>query len=138
MTLPPPDNISAIFQLENGCAGVFVMAVSTISPKIFWRVVGSKGTLQIERGNKDGRHGYLVSIYTAGGHCEDSFHPFSGVDEELKAFIKDVSQATLKEGSSYEAEPRSSFVEGARDIAVLEAMLESGMKQGALVNVKTF
>lgn len=42
----------------------------------------------------------------------------------------------LQEGSGYEAEPRSSFVEGARDVAVLEAMLESGNKGGALVHVK--
>ena len=36
------------------------------------------------------------------------------------------------------AEPRLSFVEGARDVAVLEAMLESGAKQGELVQVKKF
>ncbi|XP_043693568.1 dTDP-3,4-didehydro-2,6-dideoxy-alpha-D-glucose 3-reductase [Telopea speciosissima] len=138
MTLPPPDNICSLFQLENGCAGVFVMAVSSSSPKIFWRVVGSKGTLQIDRGSKDGKHGYSVSLYTADGHCQSSFHPFCGVNEELKSFIHDISQAALKEGGNYEAEPRSSFVEGARDIAVLEAMLESGMKQGAQVNVKKF
>ncbi|KAF9597211.1 hypothetical protein IFM89_016352, partial [Coptis chinensis] len=98
-SLPPPDNISALFRLENGCAGVFVMIVSAKSPKIFWRVVGSKGTLQVERGNVDEKHGYL-------------------------------------DGGSYAADPRSSFIEGARDIAVLEAMLESGTKQGAEVNVK--
>ncbi|KAK9123065.1 hypothetical protein Sjap_012667 [Stephania japonica] len=134
ITLPAPDNISALFQLENGCAGVFVMVVSSRSPQIFWRVVGSKGTLQIERGSKDGRHGYLVSLYMAGGLTQSTFYPFSGVDEELKAFINDVSRATLKVGN-FEPEPRSSFIEGARDIAILEAMLESGAKQGAKVNV---
>ncbi|OVA06659.1 Oxidoreductase [Macleaya cordata] len=137
-TLPPPDNISALFELENGCPGVFVLVVSSKSPKIFWRVVGSKGTLQVERGNKDGRHGYTVLFYTADGHCQSLFHPFCGVNEELKAFIHDISQATLQEGGSFEAEPRSSFVEGARDVAVLEAMLESGKKQGAKVSVKRF
>lgn len=136
-TLPPPDNISSVFQLENGCSGVFVMAVSSRAPKIFWRVVGLKGTLQIERGNRDGKHGYSVSLYTSDGQTKCSFFPFSGVTEELKTFLSDVSQATLKEGS-YEAEPRCSYVEGARDVAVLEAMLESGMKQGALVQVKKF
>lgn len=44
----------------------------------------------------------------------------------------------MQKGSQYEAEPRLSFVEGARDVAVLEAMLESGAKQGALVQVKKF
>lgn len=31
-----------------------------LSFQINWRVVGSKGTVQVERGNVDGRHGYLV------------------------------------------------------------------------------
>ncbi|KAK2993085.1 hypothetical protein RJ640_029791 [Escallonia rubra] len=141
LSLPPPDSISSLFQLENGCSGVFVMVVSSRSPKasgiVIWRVVGLKGTLQVERGNKDGRHGYLVSLYGADGQSRTSFYPFSGVTEELKAFLHDISQATYKK-SRYEADPRSSYVEGARDIAVLEAMLESGMKQGAPVQVKKF
>ncbi|KAK3015478.1 hypothetical protein RJ639_005783 [Escallonia herrerae] len=130
LTLPPPDSISSLFQLENGCSGVFVMVV-------IWRLVGLKGTLQVERGNEDGRHGYLVSLYGADGQSRSSFYPFSGVTEELKAFLHDISQATYKK-SRYQADPRSSYVEGARDIAVLEAMLESGMKQGAPVQVKKF
>ncbi|KAB2077749.1 hypothetical protein ES319_A06G118100v1 [Gossypium barbadense] len=105
---------------------------------IIWRVVGSKGTVQVERGKVDGKHGYLVSLYSADGQCKSTFHPFCGVHEELKFFIHDIVQANLKQGNGYEAEPRSSFVEGARDVAVLEAMLESGSKGGTLVNVKKF
>lgn len=137
-TLPPPDNISSVFQLENGCSGVFVMVVSSRSPKILWRLVGLKGTVQVERGNQDGKHGYLVSFFGAHGHCKSSFYPFSGVTEELNTFFHDISQASLKRGSSYEAESRISFEEGARDVAILDAMLESGAKQGALVQVKKF
>ncbi|TYI77244.1 hypothetical protein E1A91_D06G131100v1 [Gossypium mustelinum] len=136
-TLPPPDIISSNFKLENGCSGVFVMVVSSSSPKIIWRVVGSKGTVQVKRGKVDGKHGYLVSLYSADGQCKSTFHPFCGVHEELKIFIHDIVKANLK-GNGYEAEPRSSFVEGARDVAVLEAMLESGSKGGTLVNVKKF
>nr|CAN75498.1 hypothetical protein VITISV_020272 [Vitis vinifera] len=116
--LPPPDNISSVFPLYL---------------QIFWRVVGLKGTLQLERGNKEGSHGYQFSFHGADGQCKSSFYPFSGVTEELKTFIHDISQATLKKGSSYEAETRLSFVEGARDVAILDAMLESGMRQGALI-----
>ncbi|XP_040970642.1 uncharacterized protein [Gossypium hirsutum] len=129
--------IAFLSKLENGCSGVFVMVVSSSSPKIIWRVVGSKGTVQVERGKVDGKHGYLVSLYSADGQCKSTFHPFCGVHEELKFFIHDIVQANLK-GNGYEAEPRSSFVEGARDVAVLEAMLESGSKGGTLVNVKKF
>ncbi|GJN28724.1 hypothetical protein PR202_gb16881 [Eleusine coracana subsp. coracana] len=38
----------------------------------------------------------------------------------------------------HKAETRSSYVEGARDVAVLEAMLESSEKQGTPVQVKRF
>lgn len=38
--------------------------------------------------------------------------------------------------TSHEPEPRSLYKEGARDVAVLEAMLESSAKQGAAVHVK--
>ncbi|XP_022153821.1 uncharacterized protein YMR315W [Momordica charantia] len=133
-SLPPPDNISSIFQLGNGCSGVFVMVVSSRSPKLFWRVVGSRGTLQIDRGNQDGKHGYLVSLANANGQNRCSFYPFSGVTEELKTYIHAIST----EGSDYKPDARISFVEGARDVAVLEAMLESGTKHGTPVQVKRF
>lgn len=51
---------------------------------------------------------------------------------------KILSSALLQKGISHVPEPRSSFLEGARDVALLEAMLESGSKQGALVHVKKF
>ncbi|KAJ9139717.1 hypothetical protein P3X46_030426 [Hevea brasiliensis] len=137
-TLPPPDNICSVFQLENGCSGVFVMVVSSRSPKIHWRLVGLKGTLQIDRGMDNGQHGYMVSFYGADGHSKNWFYPFSGVTEELQTFLHDVSHANLKKGSNYEIEPRLSFMEGARDVAVLDAMLESGMNNGAQVQVKKF
>jgi hypothetical protein len=38
----------------------------------------------------------------------------------------------------YKPEPRYLYVEGARDVAVLEAMLESSSKEGASVLVKSF
>ncbi|KAI5399304.1 hypothetical protein KIW84_064606 [Lathyrus oleraceus] len=104
---------------------------------ILWRVVGTNGTLQIERGFQ-GQHGYLVSLYDANGQCKSSFFPFSGVTEELKAFFNDVSENTLKKGSQFVPEHRLSFVEGARDVALLEAMLKFGSRQGKQVQVKKF
>ncbi|KAL0899525.1 hypothetical protein Bca101_083486 [Brassica carinata] len=127
-TLPAPDNITSNFQLENGCSGVFVMVVSSRSPK----ACRLKGTVQLERGVQDGRHGYMATVYGEGGTSRTIFYPFSGVTEELKAFFNDIS------GTSKEQEPRLSYVEGARDVAVLEAMLESGARNGAVVPVKKF
>lgn len=37
-----------------------------------------------------------VSLYTTDGQSKISFYPFGGVTEELKTFIHDMSQATLK------------------------------------------
>ncbi|GFP94789.1 probable serine/threonine-protein phosphatase 2a regulatory subunit b'' subunit ton2 [Phtheirospermum japonicum] len=128
-TLPPPDHISSTIQQENGSSGVFVMVVSSRSPKVLWRIVGLKGTLQVERGSKDGKHGYTVILFTANGQSKSWFYPFSGVTDELKTFLSDISLASLKNDGSHEFEPRLSFVEGARDVAVLDAMLESRKKQ---------
>ncbi|KAH6756836.1 Rossmann-fold superfamily protein [Perilla frutescens var. hirtella] len=137
-TLPAPDHISSTIQLENGSSGVFVMVVSSRSPKVTWRIVGLKGTLQIERGAKDGKHGYTVVLYMADGQNKSWFYPFSGVTEELKTFLSDISLANLKKDGSYQVEPRLSFLEGARDVAVLDAMLESGKRQGVPIQVKKF
>lgn len=49
-----------------------------------------------------------------------------------------MSSCLLQKGSDYKPESRLSFVEGARDVAILEAMLESGSKKGAPVPVKQF
>ncbi|KAL0435464.1 UNVERIFIED_CONTAM: hypothetical protein Sradi_0254300 [Sesamum radiatum] len=137
-TLPAPDHISSTIQLENGSSGVFVMVVSSRSPKVLWRIVGLKGTLQVERGSKDGKYGYTVVLFTADGQNKSWFYPFSGVTEELKTFLSDISQANLKKDGSHQVEPRITFLEGARDVAVLDAMLESGKRQGAAVQVKKF
>nr|GEV99035.1 NAD(P)-binding Rossmann-fold superfamily protein [Tanacetum cinerariifolium] len=137
--VPPPDIISSIFQLENGCSGVFVLLVSTKNPKIVWRVVGLDGTVQVERGNKDGQPGNVVTLFNAIKETKSTFYPYTGVIEELKTFFEDVFQTVVESGNyKYEVEPRCSYIEGARDIAILDAMLESGTKQGASIKVKNF
>ncbi|KAF3325918.1 Oxidoreductase family, NAD-binding Rossmann fold [Carex littledalei] len=137
-TLPPPDNLCSLFKLENGCAGVFLFAVNSRSPKILWRVDGTKGAVEVERSVDRGKHGYMVSYFSENGECTKTFHPFCGVNEELKAFVHDILHASKGETVDYKPEPRYLYVEGARDVAVLEAMLESSSKEGASVLVKNF
>ncbi|MCO5548874.1 hypothetical protein L7F22_002336 [Adiantum nelumboides] len=134
-TLPPPDNISVLLKLENGCIGVFVMSMSATSRKMIWRVVGSKGTMQVERGVQDGQHGYLVTVYPSVPSPRSSFYPFSGVHEELTAFAEDVANVSFKGMAASRADKRSSPLEGARDVAVIEAILKSSSENGAWVNV---
>ncbi|XP_011090402.1 uncharacterized protein YMR315W isoform X2 [Sesamum indicum] len=137
-TLPPPDSMSSIIQLENGRCGVLVASLPGKTLKIFHRFVGVKGTLQIDVENREGKFGYSVSLFTADGQTKNSYYPFRGVTEELKTFFNVVSLATEKKDLTFRAEPRLSVIEGARDVAVIEAILESGNKQGALVQVNKF
>ncbi|KAL0437249.1 UNVERIFIED_CONTAM: hypothetical protein Sradi_0432800 [Sesamum radiatum] len=145
-TLPPPDSMSSIItlfflplsQLENGRSGVLVAVLSGKTLKIVHRFVGVNGTLQIDVENRDGKFGFSVTLFTADGQTKNSHYPFAGVTEELKTFFNDVSVATEKKELSCRAEPRLSVIEGARDVAVIEAILESGNKQGALVQLNKF
>ncbi|CAI9776696.1 unnamed protein product [Fraxinus pennsylvanica] len=137
-SLPPPDSISSTIQMENGCSGVYVTVVSAKSLKLLWRVVGLKGTLQFEVEKREGSIGYLVTLFTSDGQSKSSYYPSSGVTEELKTFISDISHATIEKDHSHQPEPRITYLEGARDVAVLEAMLESGERKGELVQVKKF
>nr|GLL20016.1 uncharacterized protein YMR315W [Ipomoea trifida] len=67
-----------------------------IARMIVWRVVGLNGTLQVERGNKDGKHDYSVFLYMDDGHIKSFFYPVCGVQEELKTFLSDISLANTK------------------------------------------
>lgn len=134
-TLPPPDNISVLMKLENECIGVLVMSMSATSRKMIWRVVGSKGTMQVERGIQDGQHGYLVTLYLSTASPRLSFYPFAGVQEELAVFAKDMANVSFKGMVASKADNRSSPIEGARDVAVIEAILKSSSENGAWVDV---
>nr|GEZ28661.1 NAD(P)-binding Rossmann-fold superfamily protein [Tanacetum cinerariifolium] len=63
---------------------------------ILWRVVAISGIVQVERGNKDDRHGYVVTLFSAKGETTSTFYPFSGVTDEVKAFLSDVLKSTLQ------------------------------------------
>lgn len=42
-----------------------------------------------------------VTLFMADGQTKDSFFPISGVTEELKAFLEDVSKANVKVSASF-------------------------------------
>ncbi|KAL0906345.1 hypothetical protein M5K25_024832 [Dendrobium thyrsiflorum] len=205
--LPPPDNLCSLFQLENGCAGVFVMAVSSPSPKVNYvpgidgiKVVVLRyvGELTVQKEH------FKLNVGLRVDGTDTRSHPSNERMEEKFAMVEDVlkklleakpNPMTLEEKettSSYgrggnpntfrrrenlevkilegengmppleplfreemsigyerrgadfypttrpEAEPRSSYLEGVRDVAVLEAMLDSSSKNGALTHVKRF
>lgn len=55
-----------------------------------------------------------------------------------KTYASHLLKLCLQASNNHKPDRRLSYVEGARDVAVLEAMLESGMKGGAVVPVKRF
>eukprot|EP00252_Welwitschia_mirabilis_P000767 TRINITY_DN10735_c0_g1_i1.p1 TRINITY_DN10735_c0_g1~~TRINITY_DN10735_c0_g1_i1.p1 ORF type:complete len:113 (+),score=27.22 TRINITY_DN10735_c0_g1_i1:49-339(+) len=92
--------------------------------------------MEVQRTSVDGQFGYTVSYVPIGSTDHQSFYPFSGVNEELKAFVHDIVHAASEDKS--EPDPRSSLIEGLRDVAVIEAMLLSSTKQGCPVPVNNF
>ncbi|BBN07596.1 hypothetical protein MPTK1_4g04870 [Marchantia polymorpha subsp. ruderalis] len=134
--LPPPDNVSALFQMDNGCTGTLVMSFSAVTKKINWRVLCSKGTVDVERSVQDGKHGYLVQYFPQEGKAKKFFAAFSGVQDEIKAFALDVSKVVSGVKTASEADPRSSVSEAVFDVAVVEAFLRSSDAKGSLVSVE--
>ncbi|CAM6048057.1 unnamed protein product [Sphagnum compactum] len=134
-SLPNPDNISSLLQFSNGCTGVLNLSLSATTRKVSWRVVGSLGTVEAVRGVEDGKHGYKCTFHPSKGSPQEGFGAFAGVQEELKSFVVDVSQALSEERSAEQADKRSSVLEAMRDLAVLEAMLQSSDNKGIPTSV---
>ncbi|WVZ01499.1 hypothetical protein V8G54_027568 [Vigna mungo] len=138
LNLPPPDTLSSVFWRMDAQECFQRLSTPKHPRQVFsWRFVGLNGTLHIEQ-CFERENGYLVSLHGADGQVKSSFFPSDGVVEELKAFLSDVSEKALKKESDFVGEPRLSFVEGARDVAVIEAVFESAAKQGEVVQVKKY
>lgn len=129
-TLPPLDNLSALVQLWNGTAGVVNICYSATTRKMVWRVVGSLGTVEAERVVQNGQHGYKTTCQPAKGETQEIFCPFTGVYEELKVFAEDVTKCLFQGRSGEDADKRSSVLEAMRDVAVIEAMINSSDNKG--------
>jgi predicted dehydrogenase len=86
----------------------------------------------VERGVREGKLGYIVTLNPRGGEGESSsqFFPFSGLEEEWRTFIADVQR------SNGSPDLRSSPREALKDLAIVEAALASGLHADAPVSVK--
>ncbi|EFJ15468.1 hypothetical protein SELMODRAFT_414190 [Selaginella moellendorffii] len=115
--LPSPDNVSALIELENGCVGTLMISFSCITKKMSWKVVGTEGTIYVDQDVKDDQPGFLVTCSTSTGK-NSVFYPCCGVEEELGAFINDITMGGVPD-------KRSSPSEAYADVAVIEAILKS-------------
>ncbi|GAQ91362.1 hypothetical protein KFL_007720040 [Klebsormidium nitens] len=125
---PWPDTLCGVAKLYNGAPCSILISYGARARNIRWRVIASNGTVEVERGSLDGKHGYTTRLFTPDGVKTEKFHPFSGVQDELDAFIADVQTAITK--GSVSQHPRGSAVEGLKDLAVVEAALKSSINNG--------
>jgi predicted dehydrogenase len=135
-SVPAPDTLTTLIKFDNGCSGTMVISYAASVSKACWRVVCSKGTVTVERGvHHDGKLGYILTLRPRNGEVISRFCPFSGLEEEWKAFLGDVQSAISHTGDG-SVDPRSSPREALKDLAIVEAALASGLHSDAPVSVK--
>lgn len=99
--------------------------------------VGLKGSLEVQRGGWGISRGEYTLQYKRDSDTEPVKEPcnFSGFPNEVAAFV--AAAQSLQQGQPADGEEayRVSSLEGARDQAVIDAMLTSSQQGGALVQV---
>jgi predicted dehydrogenase len=106
--LPPADTLSSALVFENGLTGVYNITYAQESPWLgLLNVIGDQGALCVLPGE--------IEI-VAGGVSRTEHTDREGVENELAAFA-----AAIREGLPH----RNTPVQGAQDVAVIEAMLRS-------------
>lgn len=119
--LPPVDTVDAIVLLKSGVAGTFSVSFGTTFTGSEYAVACEGGTVTVTRGK--------VTVVKGG-------------KEEVKEF-KDDGNGVLREIQAWgvalesgKADPRQSPEEALKDLEMIEAMLQSGEKNGASVELK--
>ncbi|KAL3140220.1 hypothetical protein ABBQ38_004496 [Trebouxia sp. C0009 RCD-2024] len=137
--LPPPDTLVGSVKFASGtCGGVSITFAGSVL-RFSLSLTGTQGSLEVLRGGWGGpKPGYTLSYQTAtsgSSHVEQV--PFSGLDDELTAFVQQVhASKNGNQESDSDAAYRISIQEGAKDLAVVEALLESSKQSGKTVSVK--
>lgn len=107
--LPPADTIAATLAFANGVLGTYLATYATGAP---WpphlHIGGTEGSLRVQRKEIELTRGGKTERIETGG--------FDGVEKELLAFA-----AAIRTNAPHDNPP----VEALRDLAVIEAMLES-------------
>lgn len=109
--LPPADTISAHLRFANGAIGSYFASYGVAAPwPPYLYVVGGQGTLRVQRGE--------VEVSSGGSTRTIQCPKFDGVERELAAFA-----AAVRDGAPHINTPE----EGERDVAVVEAWLQSAV-----------
>lgn len=141
--LPPPDTLVGTVKFASGTpAGVSITFAGSVL-RFSLSVTGTKGSLEVLRGGWQGsKAGYTLSYQTTSSNGPQIEQiPFSGLDDELTAFIHQVEErrhgATAGRADAVHADAvyRTAVEEGARDLAVIEALRQSSQDGSRRVNV---
>ncbi|KAK5113727.1 hypothetical protein LTR85_010744 [Meristemomyces frigidus] len=120
--LPPVDTVDATFKLANGSTGNFSVSFGTTFSGSEWSIACEGGSVAIAGKN--------VTIKPKDGEEQVVEKPdeFGGVKQEVFAWAKSLVRG--------KADPQQSPEEALADLDVLEAMLNSGEKDGQPVELR--
>ncbi|KAJ3197058.1 hypothetical protein HK101_006242 [Irineochytrium annulatum] len=126
--LAPMDTVDATIKTTTGVSGTFSVSFACGAGTLTrLRVVGSNGAVECSRKMVDGKGVYVVELFgpDSGEAISSETFQSDGIVGELAAFARCV------EGKG--ADFRANVVEAVHDVALMEAMFESGRKEGASV-----
>lgn len=124
--LPPVDSVDATLKLENGNTGSFSVSFGTTFSGAEWSVACEGGSVSVA--------GTKVTTKPKGGKdkteekVEDKPDDPGSVANEVSAWAKSIV--------SGKADPQQSAEEGLADLEILEAMVQSGEKDGQPIELK--
>lgn len=119
--LPSPDTMTARVEWENGVQGVISVTYASLTPKFEFDVTGTEGSVVLQR-RLDGP-GYRLTVNDKDGENLG----FGGIDGEFLAF------AAACRGEQSDCNTPD---EAVKDLAFIEACLQSGKNNGAITAVK--
>lgn len=136
--LPPPDSVVAHLQFEKGgLCGVSITYASHFM-RLSVCVVGTLGTVEVRRGGfLGGNSPYTIHYNRASDAVTVSEDlDFSGIEDEVDAFLALVAAKAAGQPPPADEAYRVAPEEGARDLAVVEAMLESAAGGAKVIKVQ--
>lgn len=137
---PGLDTIVGWVKFDGGIPATVSVSFATQQMKWSLRIAGEKGTIEIHRGSWGGsRGGYMLSSTdtSSEGYTEEKVK-FTGVEWEFLQFIKQVNAYKRGEtelDTNDVGSFRARIEEGAKDMALFEALAKSSEKGGIPVEI---
>eukprot|EP00884_Botryococcus_braunii_P009346 jgi/Botrbrau1/18412/Bobra.0072s0005.1 len=138
--LPAPDSLTGWLEFENGGTCSLSISFASASMRFSVSVTGRLGTMEIKRGGWGSGPGeYTLSYKLVSGTSATEKMGFSGIDDELHAFVSLVSSAEPNAGAAVRDEAdmayQISVTEGAQDLCCMESLLRSSAKMSCVVDI---